>query len=94
MNKVLQSTGMARGETNAIVLDSNMSKGYGRQSSPSHPPLGKGEGVSVTTHKHDTREEKLGIQTRKDDTIQGHAWKARARAGHRRQSIEWVWQHA
>ena len=38
-------------ETNENVLDSNMSKGHGHQSSPSHPPLGRGDGGV----RHDTR---------------------------------------
>jgi len=38
-------------ETNGNVLDSNMSKGHGHQSSPSHPPLGRGDGGV----RHDTR---------------------------------------
>jgi hypothetical protein len=40
---------MSGGETNGNMLDSNISKGHGHQSSPSTSPLGRGEGVRVRT---------------------------------------------
>jgi hypothetical protein len=45
---------MRGGETNEPILGSNISKGHGHQNSPSHPPLGRGDGVRVTTHANET----------------------------------------
>jgi hypothetical protein len=38
---------MAQSETNGHMLNANISKGHDDQSSPSHPPLGRGEAMWV-----------------------------------------------
>jgi hypothetical protein len=42
-----RSTTMAQSETNGHMLNANISAGHDDQSSPSHPPLGRGEAMCV-----------------------------------------------
>ena len=55
-----RGAGIRGGETNGNMLDSNISKGHGHQSSHSHSPLGRGGGVRVTTH---AKEKDYMVQT-------------------------------
>jgi len=93
------STAMARIETNAKTTTSTAAKGHGAQSSPSHPPLGRGEAMCALRHFACVRStacsERAQEPRQERDAVTHwteawHAMARRMRAGHRQQSMQCV----
>jgi hypothetical protein len=79
---------MKDGEKHATTLDSNISKGHGDASSPSHPPHGRCEGVCVATLANETEK---GSKRRKPHLKHEERGEVVARAC---PSTQWVWSLA